>query len=61
MRRPFAAVVFVSCADAGGVHVRALSVLGVSVQGVLKGYDQLLNLVMDETVEFLRGGPTVGP
>jgi LSM domain len=32
-----------------------------AVQGVLKGYDQLLNLVMDETVEFLRGKglPTV--
>jgi U6 snRNA-associated Sm-like protein LSm7 len=23
--------------------------------GVLKGYDQLLNLVLDEAVEFLRG------
>jgi small nuclear ribonucleoprotein (snRNP)-like protein len=27
----------------------------VAVEGVLKGYDQLLNLVMDETVEYLRG------
>ena len=26
-----------------------------AVEGVLKGYDQLLNLVMDETVEYLRG------
>ena len=25
------------------------------VQGILKGYDQLLNLVMDETIEYLRG------
>lgn len=25
------------------------------VEGVLKGYDQLLNLVLDEAVEFLRG------
>lgn len=25
------------------------------VQGTLKGYDQLLNLVMDETIEYLRG------
>lgn len=30
-----------------------LSVL--AVQGTLKGYDQLLNLVMDETIEYLRG------
>lgn len=27
-----------------------------AVVGVLKGYDQLLNLVMDEATEFLRGG-----
>lgn len=27
----------------------------VSVTGTLKGYDQLLNLVLDEAVEFLRG------
>mmetsp|Transcript_40101 Transcript_40101/g.55719 ORF Transcript_40101/g.55719 Transcript_40101/m.55719 type:complete len:100 (-) Transcript_40101:237-536(-) len=27
---------------------------GREVTGVLKGYDQLLNLVMDETVELLR-------
>lgn len=26
-----------------------------TVTGVLKGYDQLLNLVLDETVEYLRG------
>ena len=26
-----------------------------TVEGVLKGYDQLLNLVLDEAVEFLRG------
>ena len=25
------------------------------MQGTLKGYDQLLNLVMDETIEYLRG------
>ena len=28
----------------------------LTVLGVLKGYDQLLNLVLDETTEFLRGG-----
>ena len=27
-----------------------------AVEGVLKGYDQLLNLVLDETVEYTRGG-----
>lgn len=27
----------------------------LAVQGTLKGYDQLLNLVMDETIEYLRG------
>ena len=26
-----------------------------AVTGTLKGYDQLLNLVLDEAVEFLRG------
>lgn len=25
------------------------------VTGTLKGYDQLLNLVLDEAIEFLRG------
>lgn len=29
----------------------------VAVQGVLKGYDQLLNLVIDEADEYLRGEP----
>lgn len=27
----------------------------ITVTGTLKGYDQLLNLVLDEAVEFLRG------
>uniref|UniRef100_A0A061S196 U6 snRNA-associated Sm-like protein LSm7 n=1 Tax=Tetraselmis sp. GSL018 TaxID=582737 RepID=A0A061S196_9CHLO len=27
---------------------------GRQVQGILKGYDKLLNLVLDDTVEFLR-------
>ncbi|KAG5553300.1 hypothetical protein RHGRI_011235 [Rhododendron griersonianum] len=27
----------------------------VTVTGTLKGYDQLLNLVLDEAIEFLRG------
>lgn len=33
-----------------------------AVVGVLKGYDQLLNLVLDEAVEYLRGatGPAPG-
>ena len=25
------------------------------MEGVLKGYDQLLNLVLDETIEYARG------
>lgn len=25
------------------------------VQGILKGYDQLLNIVLDEAIEYLRG------
>ena len=29
-----------------------------AVSGVLKGYDQLLNVVLDETVEYLRGEET---
>lgn len=32
-----------------------------AVEGVLKGYDQLLNLVLDETTEFLRGAQPCRP
>ncbi|DBA76503.1 TPA: Sm-like protein lsm7 [Trebouxia sp. C0005] len=35
-----------------GVRVKLSG--GREVQGTLKGYDQLLNLVMDETIEYLR-------
>jgi U6 snRNA-associated Sm-like protein LSm7 len=28
-----------------------------AVSGVLKGYDQLLNVVLDEAIEYLRGAP----
>eukprot|EP00891_Asterochloris_glomerata_P005675 jgi/Astpho2/5675/fgenesh1_pm.00079_%23_48_t len=35
-----------------GVRVKLAG--GREVQGVLKGYDQLLNLVMDESIEYLR-------
>ena len=31
------------------------------VTGLLKGYDTLVNLVLDETKEFLRGNPPVYP
>lgn len=31
-----------------------------AVEGTLKGYDQLLNLVLDETIEYLRGEGTRG-
>lgn len=27
----------------------------LAVSGILKGYDQLLNVVLDETLEYLRG------
>merc|ERR1712048_216864 len=35
-----------------GVHVKLSG--GREVSGVLKGYDQLLNMVLDEAVEYLR-------
>ncbi|EIE20851.1 U6 snRNA-associated Sm-like protein LSm7 [Coccomyxa subellipsoidea C-169] len=35
-----------------GVRVKLSG--GREVEGTLKGYDQLLNLVLDETVEYLR-------
>lgn len=35
-----------------GVRVKLAG--GREVTGVLKGYDQLLNVVLDETVEYLR-------
>ncbi len=36
-----------------GVRVKLAG--GREVSGVLKGYDQLLNIVLDEAVEYLRG------
>ncbi|CAL5219974.1 g1911 [Coccomyxa viridis] len=35
-----------------GVRVKLSG--GREVEGVLKGYDQLLNLVLDETIEYAR-------
>ncbi|KAK9803369.1 hypothetical protein WJX73_010180 [Symbiochloris irregularis] len=35
-----------------GVRVKLAG--GREVEGVLKGYDQLLNLVLDQTTEYLR-------
>lgn len=32
----------------------------IPVVGVLKGYDQLMNLVLDEAVEHLRGESSAG-
>lgn len=40
--------------DHGDVTKKAF-VLLVAVEGVLKGYDPLLNLVLDETKEYIRG------
>lgn len=34
-------------------------VIHLSVTGTLKGYDQLLNLVLDEALEFLRGKSSI--
>jgi small nuclear ribonucleoprotein (snRNP)-like protein len=31
-----------------------------AVTGVLKGYDQLLNLVLDDAVEYMRGEGQAG-
>jgi len=42
---------------AGGPSVLTRAVPLPAVVGVLKGYDQLLNLVLDEAVEYLRGAP----
>jgi len=39
-----------------GVHVKLAG--GREVSGVLKGYDQLLNMVLDEAIEYLRGKAT---
>lgn len=33
-----------------------MSTVSHAVSGVLKGYDQLLNLVLDEALEYMRGG-----
>lgn len=35
-----------------GVRVKLAG--GREVQGILKGYDQLLNVVLDEAIEYLR-------
>ncbi|KAJ6896035.1 hypothetical protein NC651_022314 [Populus alba x Populus x berolinensis] len=40
-----------------GVQVKLTG--GRQVTGTLKGYDQLLNLVLDEAVEFLRGSSVI--
>lgn len=37
------------------LQTRSHPQLSYSVAGVLKGYDQLLNVVLDETVEYTRG------
>lgn len=47
----FRAVVKVRCCTFSVSRTLAYS----AAEGVLKGYDALVNLVLDETVEFLRG------
>lgn len=41
--------------DDSPIFVYLLLIFFITVTGTLKGYDQLLNLVLDEAVEFLRG------
>lgn len=38
-----------------------ITICWIAVTGTLKGYDQLLNLVLDEAVEFLRGKYYIAP
>jgi small nuclear ribonucleoprotein (snRNP)-like protein len=40
--------------------VRVKCIGGRELQGVLRGYDDLVNLVLDECEEFLRGETTAG-
>ena len=39
----------------GKVNSNSLLFTLSAVTGVLKGYDQLMNLVVDDTIEYLRG------
>jgi hypothetical protein len=47
-----AVVDFANYAD---MRVRVKIFGGREVEGVLKGYDKLDNLVLDDTIEFMRG------
>lgn len=60
--RPLSTLLLLHCGT-GGSHARffALQPTITPVSGVLKGYDQLLNLVLDEAVEYLRGEQSAGP
>jgi U6 snRNA-associated Sm-like protein LSm7 len=50
--RKESAIDLAKCIDKG---VRVKLAGGREVAGVLKGYDQLLNVVLDDAVEYLRG------
>jgi small nuclear ribonucleoprotein (snRNP)-like protein len=39
----------------GGRECTFIATVLILGMGVLKGYDQLLNMVLDDTVEYLRG------
>jgi small nuclear ribonucleoprotein (snRNP)-like protein len=39
------------------VHVKCLG--GREIVGVLKGYDELVNLVLDDADEYIRGKPAL--
>jgi small nuclear ribonucleoprotein (snRNP)-like protein len=36
-------------------HLLNCTLVSLAVSGVLKGYDQLVNIVLDDTKEFMRG------
>lgn len=40
-----------------GHNIRVKFQGGREVTGILKGFDKLLNLVLDETIEYIRGEP----
>jgi U6 snRNA-associated Sm-like protein LSm7 len=41
------------------IMLNNLTLAASAVSGTLKGYDQLMNLVLDESMEYLRGDPGV--
>lgn len=50
-----------ACAAMVPMPDRSPASLVHAVEGTLKGFDQLLNLVLDEATEFLRGASLISP